>query len=70
MKYLVDTDWIIDGIANISDAVTTLRQLATDGTAVSIMTFGELYDGAYGHLQPQAENSRMREFSPRIQSSI
>jgi len=32
VKYLVDTDWIIDGLANIPDAITTLRAFARDGS--------------------------------------
>lgn len=62
MKYLVDSDWIIDALVNIPSAITPLRQLAPDGIAVSILSFGELYDGAYGSPNPQAEIARIRQF--------
>ncbi len=62
MKYLVDTDWIIDGLANKSDAITALRTLARDGIAVSIVSFAELYEGAYGSQNPQGEIARIQQF--------
>ncbi len=62
MKYLVDSDWVIDALVNIPTAITPLRQLAKDGIAVSILTFGELYEGAYGSQDPQAEIARIQQF--------
>lgn len=62
MKYLVDTDWIIDALANIPDAITTLRTFARDGISISIISFAELYDGAYGSQNPQAEVVRIQQF--------
>jgi tRNA(fMet)-specific endonuclease VapC len=62
MKYLVDTDWIIDGLANVPSAITALRHLAQDGISVSIVSFAELYDGAYGSRNPQGEIVRIQQF--------
>ncbi len=62
MKYLVDTDWIIDALANIPDAITALRLFARDGIAVSIVSYAELFDGAYGSQHPQAEIARIQQF--------
>jgi tRNA(fMet)-specific endonuclease VapC len=62
MKYLVDTDWIIDGLANIPDALTALRTRARNGIAVSIVSFAELYEGAYGSQNPQSEIARIQQF--------
>lgn len=61
MKYLVDTDWIIDGLANIPDVITALRTLARDGIAASMISFAELYEGAYGSRNPQAEIARIQQ---------
>jgi tRNA(fMet)-specific endonuclease VapC len=55
VKCLVDTDWIIDSIAGIDNALTTLERLSPNGLAVSIITLGELYEGAYA-----SENSAER----------
>ncbi len=62
MKYLLDSDWVIDALVNIPSAIAPLRQLAKDGIAVSILTFGELYEGAYGSQHPQAEIARIQQF--------
>lgn len=62
MKYLVDTDWIIDGLANKLDVLTALRTLARDGIAVRIVSFAELYEGAYGSQNPQQEIARIQQF--------
>ena len=47
MKYLVDTDWIIDVLNDQATAIQTLLDLAPDGLAVSLISYGELYEGAY-----------------------
>jgi hypothetical protein len=41
MKYLVDSDWIIDALVGVPAAVNTLIQLNPDGLAVSIIAIGK-----------------------------
>jgi predicted nucleic acid-binding protein len=62
MRYLIDTDWVIDALANMPTAITPLRQLPQDGIAVSMTSIGDLYDGAYGSQAPHAEIARIRQF--------
>ena len=38
MPYLVDTDWVIDHLANVGEAVRLLDRLAQEGIAISIIT--------------------------------
>ena len=45
--YLVDTDWIIDVLHGQPSATQTLVDLADQGLYVSLITYGELYQGAY-----------------------
>lgn len=45
--YLVDTDWIIDALHGQHDAIQTLATINPQGIAVSVITYGELYHGAY-----------------------
>lgn len=45
MPYLVDTDWVIDHLANVPEAVRLLKSLAQDGIAISIITYMEVYQG-------------------------
>ena len=45
MPYLIDTDWTIDHLANVPDAVQLLNELADDGIAISVVTYMEVYQG-------------------------
>jgi predicted nucleic acid-binding protein len=47
MKYLVDSDWVIDYLAGRQQAITLLSSLAIEGLAISLITFGEIYEGIY-----------------------
>jgi tRNA(fMet)-specific endonuclease VapC len=60
MTYLVDTDWIIHALKGQQRALTTLRRLAPQRIAVSIITVAEVYEVAFNTSNPQAhlENSR------------
>jgi predicted nucleic acid-binding protein len=61
-RYLLDTDWIIDVLNDQQAAVDTLNALVADGLAVSILTYGELYQGAYYAYDPPAALSTLRTF--------
>ncbi len=62
MKYLVDSDWLIDVRANIPSARETINRLSTDGIAASIITVGELYDGAIGSADSATALESLRRF--------
>lgn len=47
MKYLIDTDVMIAYLKNRPAAHTLLSQLAPDGLAISLITYGEIYEGIY-----------------------
>jgi hypothetical protein len=42
VKYLFDTDWIIDCLHGVPDAVTLLRSLGREGGAVSVISLAEV----------------------------
>jgi predicted nucleic acid-binding protein len=46
-QYLLDTDWIVDVLHGQEPATQTLLELVSSGLALSMMTYGELYEGAY-----------------------
>ena len=62
MKYLVGSDWLIDMQAGILSARETIDLLSVDGIATSIITFGELYDGAVGSADPAKSLADLRQF--------
>lgn len=60
--YLIDTDWIIDSLHGQPVATQTLLQLAPQGLAVSLISYGELYQGAYYARDPRAALRGLRQF--------
>ncbi len=66
MRYLVDSDWLIDAFRGVPAAVELLAQLRDDGLAVSIVSYGELFEGAVGAPDPAAELARFRRFLARL----
>ena len=45
MRYLVDSDWVADYLNGEPDAIAHLTSLAPSGLAISLMTYGEIYEG-------------------------
>jgi len=48
LKYLVDTDWIIDHLNGIEAVTKKLKKFAASGICTSIISVAELYEGIYG----------------------
>jgi tRNA(fMet)-specific endonuclease VapC len=61
-QYLVDTDWIVDVLHGQEQATQTLLELAASGLALSMMTYGELYEGAYYARDPESALAGLRDF--------
>jgi predicted nucleic acid-binding protein/DNA-binding XRE family transcriptional regulator len=62
MRYLVDTDWLIDVLSGLNAAAATLQQLSGDGVGLIIVTLGELYEGAALDPDPVAAKERYKTF--------
>jgi predicted nucleic acid-binding protein len=62
MRYLVDTDWVAEYLVEREPAVTLLAQLAADGIAISLMTYGEIYEGIYYGRDPERAEAIFRAF--------
>lgn len=55
---LVDTDWVIDALNGERSALLTLHELAPEGLAPSVVSYGELYQGAtYGRESVSAREA-------------
>jgi predicted nucleic acid-binding protein len=54
VRYLLDTDVLIDNQRGRPYATTWLADRAADGLAVSVVSVAELYIGAYRQTDPQA----------------
>jgi tRNA(fMet)-specific endonuclease VapC len=60
--YLVDTNWVIDALHAEPVAVQTLADLTDDGLAISLITYAELYEGAYYARDPQTALAGIQTF--------
>ena len=59
MPYLIDTDWIIDLLASVPEAVQLLDRLAQDGIAISIITYMEAYQGVERSPHPEEAQNKL-----------
>ena len=59
---MLDTDWIVDALNGQEKAIHTVLELAPAGLAISIITYGELYEGAAFAHEPQPALSGLRHF--------
>ncbi len=62
MKYLVDSDWVVDYLAGKQQAVSLLTSVWQDGIAISLITLGEIYEGIYYGRDPQRSEAVFRQF--------
>src|SRR5688500_11008201 len=62
MTYLVDTDWVAEYLKGRQPAVRILPGLTSDGLAISIITYGEIYDGIYHGRDSARHEQGFRQF--------
>jgi tRNA(fMet)-specific endonuclease VapC len=62
VNYLVDSDWIIDGLKGIPSATGTLARLGPGGLAISTIAFAEVLEGAMREPDPAARIADLRAF--------
>ncbi len=53
MTYLVDSDWVAEYLKGRATAVNLLDGLFEEDLAISIITFGEIYEGIYYGTDPR-----------------
>ncbi len=62
MTYLVDTDRVADWLVGRPDALDLLPRLSSEGLAISLITFGEIYEGVYFGRNPATAEAVFRRF--------
>ena len=62
MRYLLDTNWLIQLLAGHKETATFHKRIHPDKMAVSYITVGEIYDVAFAYTNPQALLSSFRQF--------
>ncbi len=58
MPYLIDSDWVIDFLAQEFEALQLIEQLAQEGIAISIITYMEVYQGVLRIQESEAASAR------------
>jgi predicted nucleic acid-binding protein len=59
---LVDTDRVADWLRGRPAAVRLLEELEPDGLAISLVTYGEVYEGIYYGRDPAGSERVFRQF--------
>jgi predicted nucleic acid-binding protein len=62
MAHLVDSDWVIDYLADVPEALELLEQLADEGIAISIVTYMEVYRGVERSKDPETAERQLSAF--------
>jgi tRNA(fMet)-specific endonuclease VapC len=62
VSYLIDTDVVADWLNNRPTAVRLLPTLEPEGLAISLVTYGEVYDGIYYGRDPRAAEQAFLRF--------
>src|SRR5689334_14345297 len=60
--YLVDTDWVIHYLNGQPAVVAKLQEFQQQGTAISIISIAELYEGVYYSRDPEAKERDLNDF--------
>lgn len=62
MKYLLDTDWIIQSLKGIPIITEKIKKLREDGLSISIVSIAEIYEGIFGSKEPDKHEMIFKEF--------
>lgn len=59
MPFQLDSDWVIDVLADQPDALRLLDRLAADGLSMSVVTYMEAYQGTLRELDARAAETKL-----------
>src|SRR5262245_65500888 len=62
MTYLLDTDVTVDYLNAHSASIDLVNPLLPQGVAISLVTYGEIYDGVYDGRNPGAAERAFLQF--------
>jgi len=62
LRFLVDTDWVIEYLRGNPAMVTRLTELQPQGLALSIISLAELYEGVFYSRDPEGDGRDLADF--------
>jgi tRNA(fMet)-specific endonuclease VapC len=66
IRYLIDTDWVIDHLNQIDGVVNRLKELRPQGLALSIISLAELSEGVYYSRTPEQSQQALDAFLEEV----
>ncbi|MDP2897802.1 MAG: type II toxin-antitoxin system VapC family toxin [bacterium] len=67
MSYLNDSDWVADWLAGKPQAVRLITNLSEENVAISLITFGEIYEGIYYGRDPREAEVGFKKFLREVE---
>jgi tRNA(fMet)-specific endonuclease VapC len=67
MRYLLDSDWIINLLAGKKDAADYIQRFDPEDIVISLVTVAEIYESAFHFVNPQEHITRFRAFLGHFQ---
>jgi predicted nucleic acid-binding protein len=67
MRYILDTDWIINLLAGRQDAKVRIEQLDPEEIGISLVTVAEIYESAFNYTNPEVHLQTFRSFLSNFQ---
>ena len=61
-RYLIDTDWTVSFLTGHMPTVERLRDMRSEGVALSIISLAELYEGVTYSRDPARSEQRLTDF--------
>ncbi len=66
MQYLLDSDWAIQSLRGVEIFRARIRELTTEGLAISVVSVGEIYEGVIGSHNPDKDEFELLEFLRKL----
>ena len=66
MKYLVDTDWVIDALHEVERVSSRIAELIPEGVGLSIISLAELYEGVFNSTDPEGNERAVHDILTAI----
>ena len=60
MRYLIDTDWVIDHMHHVAGVSHRLEELAPRGIGISVVSLAEIYEGVFYSTDPDGNERALR----------
>lgn len=62
LRYLVDTDWVIDYLNGQREIVNKLSEFQAEGVGLCVVCLAELWEGVFYSTDPEGNEGHLRNF--------